>query len=90
VKRTEVECPGLRRKRRAEHHRGAGRGTAAYSIFDREIELKNDSIVSSGSPGALKNERHIETALITLERIRLKREDLATRAGESEKGWGWW
>jgi hypothetical protein len=48
--------------------------------------LESDNIFSSGSPGALKNERHIETALVTIGRIILKRDDLATRAGESEKG----
>jgi hypothetical protein len=52
--------------------------------------LESDNIFSSGSPGALKNERHIKTALITMERIILKREDLATRVGESEKGWRGW
>jgi hypothetical protein len=36
----------------------------------------------------MKNEKRIETALVTMERIILKHEDLATRAGESEKGWG--
>jgi hypothetical protein len=47
--------------------------------------LENDNIFSSGSPGALKNDRHIETALVTMERIILKRGDLAMRAGESMK-----
>jgi hypothetical protein len=90
VKRTEVKCPGLRPRRRAEHHPGAGWGTATCLIVDRERELKSENIFSSGSPGALKNERHIETALATMERIILKRENLATRAGESEKVWGGW
>jgi hypothetical protein len=52
--------------------------------------LESDNIFSSGSPESLKNERHIETALGTMERIILKREDFAMRAGESEKGWGGW
>jgi hypothetical protein len=47
-----------------------------------------DKTFSPGSPGALENERRVETALVTMERIILKREDLATRAGETEKGWG--
>jgi hypothetical protein len=42
---------------------------------------------SSGSPGALKSNRRIESAPVTMERIILKREALATRAGENEKGW---
>jgi hypothetical protein len=67
-----------------------GLGTATYSIFDREIELESDNIFSSGSSGALKNESRIEAALATMDRMMLKREDLATRAGQSEKGWGWW
>jgi hypothetical protein len=52
--------------------------------------LESDNIFSYGRPGALKNERRIETALVTMKRIRLKREDLAMRAGESEKGWAGW
>jgi hypothetical protein len=50
--------------------------------------LESDNICSFGSPGALKNERRIETALVTMEKIILNRENLAARAGESEKGWG--
>jgi hypothetical protein len=52
--------------------------------------LESDNIFSSGSQKPLKNERGIETALVTMEIIILKREDIGTRAGESAKGWGWW
>jgi hypothetical protein len=52
--------------------------------------LENDNIFSSGSLGALKNERRIETALVTMERIILKGAGLATMEGENEKGWGRW
>jgi hypothetical protein len=91
VKRTAVECPGLRPRRRLEHHWDAGRGIATYSVFDLAIESESDNIFSCGSPRALKNERRIETALVTTERVILKREDLGTSAGESGKGWGgWW
>jgi hypothetical protein len=38
----------------------------------------------------MKNERHIETALVTIERIILKRKDLVTGAGEGEKDWKGW
>jgi hypothetical protein len=52
--------------------------------------LKSDNIVSSGSPGALKHEMDIETALVTMERIIVKCENVATRAGENENGWRSW
>jgi hypothetical protein len=89
-KRTEVECPELRPRRRAGHHRGAGRGTATSSTFDCEIELESDNIFSPVSPRALKNKRCIETALVTMERMARRCGDLATRAGASEKGWAEW
>jgi hypothetical protein len=60
------------------------------SIFDHEIELESDNIFSFGSSGVLKNKRHIESALVTMEKIILKCEDLVMRAGEGEKGWGGW
>jgi hypothetical protein len=67
---------------------GRGTGAATYSIFGREIELESDDISSSGSLRALRNDRRIETARVTMKKIMSKREDLAMRAGESEKGWG--
>jgi hypothetical protein len=38
----------------------------------------------------MKNDRHNGTALVTIERIMLKRANLVMRAGESEKGWEGW
>jgi hypothetical protein len=50
--------------------------------------LENDNIFSSGSPGGLNNKKPIETARVTMVRIILKREELATRVRERKDGEG--
>jgi hypothetical protein len=67
---------------------GAGRGTATYSILDREIALESDNIFSSGSPGSLKNERRIETALVTMEKNNIEAQGPCYEGGRERERLG--